>query len=95
MRWPTGEDRAYAAEVGRRLRGWRIMRRLAQQQAADRAGITRELVQAAEQGMVSVDLTRLRCLAWAVGAPLPELLDEDRTLPRAAGSDSGHTSNRR
>lgn len=80
MTWPAEEDRAYAAEVGRRLRGWRVMRRLSQQQSADRAGVDRVIVLAAERGAVALDLTRLRRLACAVGAPLPELVDED--LPR-------------
>jgi transcriptional regulator with XRE-family HTH domain len=84
--WPAEEDRAYAAEVGRRLRGWRLMRRLTQQQVADRAGVDRVVVLAAERGAVAVEVTRLRRLAWAVGAPLPDLVDEDRVLPRAAGS---------
>ena len=95
MTWPEEEDRAYAAEVGRRLRAWRVMRRVTQQQLAARAGVDRGTVQAAEQAAVSVDLTRLRRLAWAVGAPLPELVDEDRELPRPARSDSGPASRRR
>jgi transcriptional regulator with XRE-family HTH domain len=40
----------YAAEVGRRLRGWRVMRRLTRQQTADRAGVDRVVVIAAERG---------------------------------------------
>lgn len=95
MSWPSEEDRAYAGEVGRRLRAWRVMRRLTQQQLAARAGVNRELVQATERATVSVDVTRLRRLAWAVGVPLPELLDEDRELPRAAGSHSGPAPRRR
>jgi transcriptional regulator with XRE-family HTH domain len=95
VRWPAEEDRAYAAEVGRRLRAWRVMRRLTQQQAADRAGVDRAVVQDAERAAVSVDLTRLRRLAWAVGVPLPELVDEDRILARAAGSHSGPAPRRR
>lgn len=82
MRWPAEEDRAYAAEIGRRLRGWRVMRRLTQQQLADRAGVERDLVRMAEQAAVSVDLTRLRRLAWAAGVPLSELLEEDREVDR-------------
>ncbi len=93
--WPAEEDRTYAAEVGRRLRGWRVMRRLTQQQTADLAGVDRVVVLAAERGAVALDLTRLRRLAWAVGAPLPELVDEDRVLPRAAGSHSGPAPRRR
>lgn len=85
----------YAAEVGRRLRAWRVMRRLTQQQAADRAGVDRAVVQDTERAAVSIDLTRLRRMAWAVGVPLPELIDEDRVLPRAAGSDSGPAPRRR
>lgn len=92
MKWPAEEDRAYAAEVGRRLRGWRLMRRLTQQQAADRAGVDRVAVIAAERGAVALELTRLRRIAWAVGAPLDLLLDEDRTL---AGSHSGPAPRRR
>jgi transcriptional regulator with XRE-family HTH domain len=95
MRWPAEEDRAYAAEVGRRLRGWRVMRRLTQQQVADLAGVDRVVVLAAERRAVAVEMTRLRRLAWAVGAPLPELVDEDRVLPRAAGSYSGPAPRRR
>jgi transcriptional regulator with XRE-family HTH domain len=71
------------------------MRRLTQQQTAERAGVDRELVRATEQAVVSVDVTRLRRLAWAVGASLGELVDEDRELPRAAGSDSGPAPRRR
>lgn len=89
MTWPAEEDRAYAAEVGRRLRRWRVVRRLTQQQTADRAGVDRVVVIAAERGAVALDLSRLRRLAWAVGAPLSELVDEDRVPPRAARSYSG------
>ena len=95
MTWPAEEDRAYAAEVGRSLRGWCVMRRLTQQQVAERAGVDRVIVQDTERAEVSVDLTRLRRLAWAVGAPLTERVDEDRLLPRAAGSDSGPAPRRR
>jgi hypothetical protein len=70
------------------------MRRLTQQQAADRAGVDRAVVRDAELAAVSTDITRLRRLAWAVGAPLPELVDEGRVLPRAAGSDVGPASDR-
>lgn len=94
MRWPAEEDRAYAAEVGRRLRAWRVMRRLTQQQAADRAGVDRSIVRDAERAMVSVDLTRLRRLAWAVGAPLAELVDEDRTVARAPAPGSASVLSR-
>jgi len=93
--WPAEEDWAYAAEIGRRLRGWCVMRRLTQQQTAHRAGVDRVVVLAAERGAVALDLTRLRRLAWAVGAPLTELVDEDRVLPRAAGSDFGPAPRRR
>ena len=58
------------------------MRRLTQQQLADRAGVERDLVRMAEQAAVSVDLTRLRRLAWAAGVPLSELLEEDREVDR-------------
>lgn len=93
MRWPAEEDRAYAAEVGRRLRGWRLMRRLTQQQTADRAGVDRVVILAAERGAVALELTRLRRIAWAIGAPLDVLLDEDRAV--AAGSHSGPAPRRR
>lgn len=63
MRWPAEEDRTYAAEVGRRLRGWRLMCGLTQQQVADRAGVDRVVVLAPEMGAVAVELTRLRRLA--------------------------------
>ena len=95
MKWPAEEDRAYAAEVGRRLRGWRLMRRLTQQQTADRAGVDRVVVLAAERGAVALELTRLRRLAWAVGVPLVQLLDEDRTTAPKAGSHSGPVPRRR
>lgn len=95
MRWPAEEDRAYAAEVGRRLRGWRLMRRLTQQQAADRAGVDRVVVLAAERGAVALELTRLRRLAWAVGVPLTQLLDEDRATTPKAGSHPGPAPRRR
>ncbi len=95
MRWPAEEDQAYAAEVGRRLRGWRVMRRLTQQQLADLAGVDRVVVLATERGAIAVEMTRVRRLAWAVGAPLPELVDEDRVVPRAAGSHSGPAPRRR
>ena len=77
MRWPAEEDREYATEIGRRLRAWRIMCRLTQHQLAELAGVDRDLVGATEEATISVDLTRLRRLAWAVGASLPQLLDED------------------
>ena len=83
MRWPAEEDREYATEVGRRLRAWRVMRRLTQRQLAELAGVDRELVRATEEATISVDLTRLRRLAWAVGAPLPRLIDEDFVTPSA------------
>lgn len=58
MRWPAEEDRAYAAEVGRRLSAWRLMRRLTQKQTADRAGVDLVVVLAAEPGAVALELTR-------------------------------------
>lgn len=88
----------YALEVGRRLRAWRVIRRLSQQEVAARAGVERELVRATEQAAVSVDVTRLRRLAWAVGVPLPELVDEDWRAPTCAsriGSGSGPAPRRR
>ena len=78
MKWPAGEDHEYASEVGHRLRGWRVLRRLTQQQTADLAGVDRAVVIEAERGSVTLDLTRIRRLAHAVGAPLPDPLDEDR-----------------
>jgi transcriptional regulator with XRE-family HTH domain len=86
MRWPADEDRQYAAEIGRRLRGWRLMRRLTQRQLAELAGVDRDLVRATEEATISVDLTRLRRLAWAVGAPLHQLLDEDVIVPTASAN---------
>ena len=80
MKWPAEEDHAYASEVGRRLRGWRLLRRLTQQQTADRAGVDRTVVVAAERGAVALDLTRIPRLSHAVGAPMPDLLDEDKFL---------------
>ena len=82
MTWPADEDRAYAAEVGRRLHGWRRMRRLTHQGVAELAGLDRIVVIAAERGAVGIELTRLRRIAWALDAPLPFLLDEDRPAIR-------------
>jgi len=83
MKWPAGEDHEYASEVGHRLHGC-VLRRLTQQRTADLAGVDRGVVIAAERGSVTLDLTRIRGLAHAVGAPLPDLLDEDRL--RGTGS---------
>ncbi len=94
MMWPAEEDRAYAAEVGRRLRGWRRMHRLTQQRTADLAGVDLIVVIAAERGAVALELTRLRRLAWALDAPLPLLVDEDRTSVRV-GSHPGPAPRRR
>ncbi len=78
MKWPAAEDHEYAHEVGCRLRGWHVLRRFTRQQTADLAGVDRAVVIAAERGSVTLDLTRIRRLAHAVGAPLPDLLDEAR-----------------
>ena len=53
------------------------MRRMTQQQLATLAGVDRSIVRATEEATVSVDLTRLRRLAWAAGVPITQLLDED------------------
>jgi len=71
-----------------------VIRRLTQQQAADRAGVDRAVVRDAELAAVSVDLTRLRRLAWAVGVSLPELVDEDRTVARIPAPGSASTRSR-
>ena len=78
MKWPAGEDHEYASVVGHRLRGWGVLRRLTQQQIAHLVGVDRALSIAAERRSVTLDPTRIRRLAPAVGAPLPDLIDEDR-----------------
>ena len=70
------EDRAFLADLGRRVRLHRLYRDLTQQQLGERAGLSRNFVSLFEKGRHGIDVMALRRLAQALAVPLPTLVAE-------------------
>ena len=85
------EDRAFLAELGRRLRLHRLYRDLTQEQLGERAGLSRNFVSLFEQGRHGIDVVALRRLAQALAVPLPTLVAEpgEGVLPWAPSREGG------
>lgn len=75
------DDAEYRWSVGKRIRVWRVVHDLSQEELARRAGVTRNFVSAIERGAQGLDAVRLRRLAAAMRVDLAELLAEPE--PRA------------
>ena len=74
-------DLAYRRAVGKRIRVWRVLHDLSQDDLARSAGVTRNFVSAIERGAQGLDAVRLRRLAAAMEVGLAELLADPE--PRA------------
>ena len=78
------DEQTFRNQVGRRLHLRRRWLRLAQQDIADKAGVTRNFVSAIERGTQGLDAWRLRLVADATGVTLDWLLfgpDDELTDP--------------
>jgi transcriptional regulator with XRE-family HTH domain len=76
----AGEDARH--RLGDRVRQLRAMRRLTQEELAERAGITWHFVSGIERGVKGATLDTLLAIAGALDVTLSELfLDVDRPLP--------------
>lgn len=84
------DDADYRRGVGKRIRVWRVVHDLSQDELARRAGVTRNFVSAIERGAQGLDAVRLRRLAAAMEVDLAELLadPEPRQDRRQAMSGS-------
>ena len=78
----------YRRAVGKRIRVWRVVNDLSQDELAARAGVTRNFVSAIERGAQGLDAVRLRRLAAAMGVGLAELLAD----PEPAAAPLARTS---
>lgn len=72
----TDAEQEYRRCIGRRLCAQRHYRGLSQQEAAGRAGVTRNQVSALERGAQTPDAWRLRLIAQALDTTLGWVLDE-------------------
>jgi transcriptional regulator with XRE-family HTH domain len=67
-------EAAFRRAVGKRIRVWRVLHDLSQQDLARSAGVSRNFVSAIERGAQGLDAVRLRRLATAMRIDLAELL---------------------
>lgn len=70
----TAEEVRFRRAVGKRIRVWRVLHDLSQDDLARSAGVTRNFVSAIERGAQGLDAVRLRRLAAVMGMPIGELL---------------------
>jgi transcriptional regulator with XRE-family HTH domain len=81
----TAEEALFRRTVGKRIRVWRVLNDLSQDDLARAAGVTRNFVSAIERGAQGLDAVRLRRLANAMRIDLGTLLaDPGDTLDGAA-----------
>ena len=82
------DDRAFLAELGRRVRLHRLYRDLTQRQLAERAGLSRNFVSLLEGGH-GIDVRALRRIAQALNVPLLSLVAEpgDGSFPWAPAGE--------
>lgn len=83
----TAEETRFRRAVGKRIRVWRVLHDLSQDDLARSAGVTRNFVSAIERGAQGLDAVRLRRLAGAMGIELGELLADPDDAPRRRGPD--------
>jgi transcriptional regulator with XRE-family HTH domain len=82
----TAEETRFRRAVGKRIRVWRVLHDLSQDDLARSAGVTRNFVSAIERGAQGLDAVRLRRLAVAMGVELGELLADPDDAPRRPGA---------
>jgi transcriptional regulator with XRE-family HTH domain len=70
----TAEEERFKRAVGKRIRVWRVLHDLSQDDLARSAGVTRNFVSAIERGAQGLDAVRLRRLAAAMRIDLGALL---------------------
>ncbi len=71
-----GEPR-YRELIGKRVRTERVWQELSQDELADKAGVTRNVVSAIERGAQGLDAYRLGLIADALGVKFAELMSSD------------------
>ena len=74
-RYVDDDDRFFRKAFGLRLRLLRTARGFTQDNVAERAGLTRNFISAAERGRQPAELARVRRLAYALNVSLPALVD--------------------
>ena len=77
----AGEVR-FRRAVGKRIRVWRVLHDLSQDDLARSAGVTRNFVSAIERGAQGLDAVRLRRLAVAMQVGLGDLLADPEPTQR-------------
>jgi transcriptional regulator with XRE-family HTH domain len=70
----VSEEVEWRRTVGKRIRVWRVVRDVSQDELAATAGVTRNFVSAIERSARGLDALRLRRLATVMGMTLGELL---------------------
>ena len=70
----TEEEVRFRRAVGKRIRVWRVVHDLSQDDLARSAGVTLNFVSAIERGAQGLDAVRLRRLATVMHMPLATLL---------------------
>src|SRR5215213_7674937 len=70
----TADEVEFRRAVGKRIRVWRVLHDLSQDDLARSAGVTRNFVSAIERGAQGLDAVRLRRLAAALRMELADLL---------------------
>jgi transcriptional regulator with XRE-family HTH domain len=77
----SADEVGYRRAVGKRIRVWRVLHDLSQDDLARSAGVTRNFVSAIERGAQGLDAVRLRRLALAMGMSLGDLLADPEGAP--------------
>lgn len=76
----TREEVRFRRAVGKRIRVWRVLHDLSQDDLARSAGVTRNFVSAIERGAQGLDAVRLRRLAAVMRMPIGDLLADPDPL---------------
>jgi len=76
----TAEEVRFRRAVGKRIRVWRVLHDLSQDDLARSAGVTRNFVSAIERGAQGLDAVRLRRLAVVMRMPIGDLLADPDPL---------------
>ena len=78
------DEMTYLRTIGKRLRLLRVYADLSQQELADKAGVTRNVVSAIERGRQKPDAWRLLKLAAALDTDIGALLAPDSGEPKVS-----------
>lgn len=76
MTGPDDEHAAHLAEVGLRIKAWRVRRRIRQDVLADRASVSRVTLGSIERGEHAATLTTYLKVARALAVDLGDLVTE-------------------